>query len=172
MLVEEEEEDSLLSDKNNSDNHYMINNSSNSSNTRVAPKQDINHHDNKNIKRILLVDDEPDIIYWAKNVLEDNGFVVDSYTNPTLALSNFKPGLYDLLILDIKMPEINGFDLYEKMKKIDSNVRVCFLTASQLFYEEYRRVDAYATQGKEYFIQKPCENEKLIRKINEILSPR
>jgi DNA-binding response OmpR family regulator len=168
MLVEEEEEeDSLLSDKNNSDNYYMINNNSN---TRVAPKQNANP-DNKNIKRILLVDDEPDITYWAENVLEDNGFVVDSYTNPTLALSNFKPGLYDLLILDIKMPEINGFDLYEKMKKIDSNVRVCFLTASPLFYEQYRRVDAYATQDKEHFIQKPCENEKLIRKINEILSP-
>jgi two-component system response regulator ChvI len=164
-MVVKEEEDLLLLDKNNSGNYYRNNNNSN---TRVPPKQDINH-DNKNIKRILLVDDEPDIIYWAKAVLEKNEFVVDSYTDPTLALSNFKPGLYDLLLLDIKMPEMDGFDLYEKMKEIDSKVRVCFLTASELFYEEYRRPDASATQDKEYFIQKPCENEKLILKINEIL---
>src|SRR5919108_4531668 len=150
MLVEEEEEDSLLSGKNNSDNYYMINNNSN---TRVAPKQNANH-DNKNIKRILFVDDEPDITYWAENVLEDNGFVVDSYTNPTLALSNFKPGLYNLLVLDIKMPEMDGFELYQKMRGIDSNVGVCFLTASKLFYEEHRRLDAYPTLDKEKCLSK------------------
>ena len=85
----------------------------------ITNPTDSNHTDRKSNKRILLVDDEPDIIYWAKNVLEyDNGFVVDSYTDPTLALSNFKPGLYDLLLLDIRMPEIDGFDMYEKMRKI------------------------------------------------------
>jgi DNA-binding response OmpR family regulator len=127
-----------------------------------------NYNDKKN-KRILLVDDEPDIIFSVRRVLEINGFVVDSYTNPTLALSNFKPGLYDLLLLDIKMPEMNGFDLHQKIKEIDRNVRVCFLTASELFYEEYRRLDAYATLDKEYFIQKPCRSEELIRQLNEIL---
>jgi YesN/AraC family two-component response regulator len=86
-----------------------------------------------------------------------------------LALSNFNPGLYDLLLLDMKMPEINGFDLYEKMKKIDSNVKICFLTASELFYEEYRRLDAYLTVNKENFIQKPCRSEELIRQLNGIL---
>jgi two-component system response regulator ChvI len=79
-----------------------------------------------------LIDDEPDIIYSIKRVLEINEFLVDSYTDPTLALSNFKPGLYDLLLLDIKMPKMNGFDLYQKMKEIDSNVKMCFLTASEL----------------------------------------
>jgi two-component system response regulator ChvI len=123
----------------------------------------------KKNKRILLVDDEPDIIYSVRKVLEIKGFVVDSYNNPTLALSNFKPGLYDLLLLDIKMPEMNGFDLHQKIKEIDNNVRVCFLTASELFYEEYRRLDAYATLDKEYFIQKPCRSEELIRQLNEIL---
>jgi two-component system response regulator ChvI len=102
-------------------------------------------------------------------VLEDNGFVVDSYTDPTLALSNFKPGLYDLLLLDIRMPKINGFDLYQKMKKIDNNVKTCFLTASELFYEEYRKVDAYPRIYKEKFIQKPVRSEELIRQLNEIL---
>jgi two-component system response regulator ChvI len=95
-----------------------------------------NDNDRKN-KRILLVDDEPDVTYTLEIVLEDNGFRVDSYTDPTLALSNFRPGLYDLLLLDIRMPTINGFDLYQKMKEIDSNVKICFLTASELFYEKY-----------------------------------
>jgi two-component system response regulator ChvI len=85
-----------------------------------------------------------------------------------LALSNFKPGLYDLLLLDIKMPEISGLDLHQKMKEIDSNVKSCFLTASELFYEEYRKLDAYPSLDKAYFIQKPCRSEDLIRKINEI----
>jgi two-component system response regulator ChvI len=130
-----------------------------------------NHDEKKNntTKKILFVDDEPDIIYSIKRVLEANGFVVHSYTDPILALSNFKPGLYDLLILDIKMPKISGLDLYQKMKEIDSNVKICFLTASELFYEEYRRLDAYPSLDKAYFIQKPFRSEDLIYKLNEIL---
>ena len=116
-----------------------------------------------------MVDDEQDVTYTIKMVLQSNGFVVDSYTDPTMALSNFKQGLYDLLLLDIKMPQINGLDLHEKMKKIDGNVKTCFLTASELFYEEYRRLDTYPTIDKAYFIQKPCRSEELIHKINEIL---
>ncbi len=130
----------------------------------------INDNYKKNKKKVLLVDDEPDIISLVRMVLEDNGFAVDSYTDPTLALSNFKPGLYDLLLFDIKMPKMSGLDLYQKMKEIDnSNVKICFLTASELFYEEYRRLDAYPSLDKAYFIQKPCRNEDLINQLNEIL---
>jgi CheY-like chemotaxis protein len=128
----------------------------------------MSRNNNKKNKRILLIDDEPDVIYTTRKVLEINGFMVDSYTDPTLALSNFRPGLYDLLLLDIKMPKINGFDLYQKMTEIDSNVKICFLTASELFYEEYRRLDAYPRLDKEYFIQKPIRSEELIRQLNEI----
>jgi DNA-binding response OmpR family regulator len=118
-----------------------------------------------------LVDDEPDITRLVRTVLESNSeFLVDSYTDPTLALSNFKPGLYDLLLLDIKMPKMNGFDLCQKMKEIDSNVKMCFLTASELFYEEYRRLDAYPRLDKAYFIQKPFRSEELIRQLKEILN--
>jgi CheY-like chemotaxis protein len=116
-----------------------------------------------------MVDDEQDVIYALKKVLENSGFVVDSYNDPTLALSNFKLGLYDLLLLDIKMPKMDGFDLYQRIRKIDSNVKICFLTASELFYEEYRRLDAYPTLDKEHFIQKPLRTEELIRQLNEIL---
>jgi YesN/AraC family two-component response regulator len=86
-----------------------------------------------------------------------------------LELSNFKPGLYDLLLLDIRMPEISGLDLCQKMKEIDSNVKICFLTASELFYEEYRRLDAYPSLDKAYFIQKPCRSEDMINQLKEIL---
>jgi two-component system, OmpR family, response regulator ChvI len=75
-----------------------------------------NDNDKKN-EKILLIYDEPDIIYSIKTVLEINGFVVESYTDPTLALSNFKPRLYDLLLLDTTMPKMNGFELYQKLKE-------------------------------------------------------
>src|SRR5215210_6174495 len=127
-----------------------------------------NDNDKKN-KKVLLVDDEPDIIYSIKTVLEINGYVVESYTDAKLALSNFKPGLYDLLLLDITMPKMNGFDLYQKVREIDSNVKICFLTASELFYEEYRRLDSYPRLNKELYIQKPIRSEELIRQISEIL---
>jgi DNA-binding response OmpR family regulator len=126
-------------------------------------------HDDKKNKRILLVDDEQDVTYTVKIVLENNGFLVDSYNDPTLALSNFKLGFYDLLLLDIRMPRINGFDLYQKIREIDSIVKVCFLTASELFYEEYRRLHTHPTLDKAYFIQKPCRSEDLIHTLNEIL---
>ena len=126
------------------------------------------YNDKKN-NRILLVDDEPDIIHAVAMILEDNGFLVDSFTDPTLALSNFKPGLYDLLLLDIRMPKMNGFELYQNMREIDSNVKICFLTASELFYEEYRRLDVYPRVNKERFIQKPIRTEELIHQLNEIL---
>jgi DNA-binding response OmpR family regulator len=86
-----------------------------------------------------------------------------------LALSNFKLALYDLLLLDIKMPEMSGLDLYQKMREIDSNVKICFLTASELFYEEYRRLDPHPRLDKEYFIQKPLRTEEFIGQLNEIL---
>jgi CheY-like chemotaxis protein len=129
-----------------------------------------NDNDRKN-KRIMLVDDESDVTYTLETVLEDNGFQVESYTDPTLALSNFRPGLYDLLLLDIKMPEMSGFDVYQKMKEIDSNIKVCFLTASELFYKEYRKLDANTRINREHFVQKPVRVEELIRKLNEILYP-
>jgi CheY-like chemotaxis protein len=67
------------------------------------------------------------------------------------------------------MPKMNGFELYQKMKEIDRNVKICFLTASEFFYEEYRRLEAYPTLDKAYFIQKPSRTEELLHQLNEIL---
>jgi DNA-binding response OmpR family regulator len=116
-----------------------------------------------------VVDDAQDVLYTVKKVLENNGFLVESYNDPNLALSNFKIGLYDLLLLDIRMPKMNGFDLYQKIREIDSNVKICFLTASELFYEEYRRLDAYPRINKERYIQKPIRSDELIHQISEVL---
>jgi DNA-binding response OmpR family regulator len=117
----------------------------------------------------LLVDDEYDIVSLVRMVLKNTGFLVDAYTDPILALSNFKVGLYDLLLLDIRMPEMNGLDLYQKMKQIDNNAKVCFITASELFYEEYRRMEVHPWLDKAYFIQKPFRTEELIAQIKAII---
>ena len=82
-------------------------------------------------KRILVVDDEADTNMVLRVMLEENGFIVDSYENPNLALENFRPHFYDLLILDIKMPGMSGFSFYREIKKWDENLKVCFLTVGK-----------------------------------------
>jgi CheY-like chemotaxis protein len=124
---------------------------------------------NENQRRIMIVDDEADINYTFESVLEDNGFIVDSFDNPVLALKDFKAGLYDLVLLDIKMPEMDGFKLYEEMKKIDNKLKVSFLTASEMFYEQYRPAYSIIMGGNHPVIQKPIKNEELIKQINQIL---
>jgi DNA-binding response OmpR family regulator len=83
-------------------------------------------------KKILLVDDEPDIAMTFKLTLESTGFTVNAYQDPLIALSKFKPSYYDLVILDIKMTKINGFELYTEIRKIDEEVRACFITADEM----------------------------------------
>jgi len=84
-------------------------------------------------KKILVVDDEIDSNPSLKLVLEDNGFKVDVFNDPLLALESLKPEFYDLLIIDSNMRKINGLALYDEIKKIDNKARVCFLTASQTY---------------------------------------
>jgi DNA-binding response OmpR family regulator len=121
-------------------------------------------------KRVLIVDDEPDVTLVLKQVLDENGFEADSYDEPRLALNNFKANMYDLLLLDIKMPDINGLDLYQEIRKIDDKVKVCFLTASEMFYEKFRKEEPYSKFDKELFIAKPIENEELLDHLNKIIN--
>jgi DNA-binding response OmpR family regulator len=118
--------------------------------------------------RILVVDDEPDLTQVSALALEYHGFKVDSFNDPQEALANFEPGLYDLVILDIKMPKMDGFELYHEIKKKDSNAKVCFLTASELYYEEFRKKEYYALD-RDMFIRKPIENEELVKEINKMI---
>jgi CheY-like chemotaxis protein len=131
-------------------------------------------------KRILLVDDEPDITMAISIALEADGFEVHSYNNPKLALFNFKPDYYDLAILDIKMPEMDGFRLYNQMKNIDSRIEICFITAAdKTYYEDPQQEQKqnknvqekispeYCALNEEIFIQKPISNGDLIHEIKK-----
>jgi DNA-binding response OmpR family regulator len=123
--------------------------------------------DNNN-NRILVVDDEPDLTKVSTLALEYHGFKVDTFNDPQEALSKFKPDSYDLIILDIKMPKMDGFELYHEIKKKDNNAKVCFLTASELYYEEFRNKE-YRALDRNLFIRKPIDNEDLVKQINKMI---
>ena len=122
-----------------------------------------------NTKKVMVVDDEADVISVLEIVLEENGFEVDAFEDPIVALKSYRAGVYDLLILDIKMPKMDGFELYDEIKKIDDNAKVCFLTASEMYYKNSRK-EKYCSLDKNLFIQKPIANEDLVEEINKILS--
>lgn len=146
----------------------------------------INKNNNNNINnKILLVDDEPDITTVFSLGLEDNGFRVDAFNDPLQALSDFKRGLYNLALIDYKMPSMNGFELYREIKKIDDKLKVCFITAFEVYYEELKKefqssVNTTSTspsspQSQEEkkvncFIQKPIDVDELVKRIKEVLN--
>jgi DNA-binding response OmpR family regulator len=115
-------------------------------------------------KRILLVDDEYDVNLSIRIVLEENGFKVDSFTDASQALENFTAGLYDLVILDVKLPGMDGFSLYEIIKKLDDKVRICFLTAADKAYYEILKKH-YPSIKENCVIYKPVDNESLLELI-------
>ena len=127
---------------------------------------------NNKVKDILLVDDELDVIYAIRNILEDNGFQIDSFNDPLTALKSYRSNFYDLVILDIKMPKMDGFELYIKIREKDPRVKICFLTASEMYYEKFRKTQSKFGKiiEEECFIQKPIKNEELIRKLNSIMN--
>jgi DNA-binding response OmpR family regulator len=121
-----------------------------------------------NSKRILLVDDETDVISLFKMVLEMNGFEVDAYTDPAAALSDFKANSYGLALLDIMMPTLNGFELYRKLKEIDNNIIACFITAFEDYRQEFKESFPMLDEAK-YFIRKPKAIEDLVNHVATIL---
>ena len=116
------------------------------------------------MKTVLVVDDEPDVKLALKTALEENGFEVNAYDDPVIALDNFRKGTYDLLILDIKMPKMHGFELYREIRKIDNHVKICFLTAGEMYYGAY--ADIF---NENQFIRKPIENKELVSMVNDII---
>jgi DNA-binding NtrC family response regulator len=119
-------------------------------------------------KRILLVDDEVDVISLFKLVLEMNGFEIDAYSDPEAALSNFKPNSYGLALLDIRMAPLNGFELYKKMKNIDSGLKACFITAFEDYRQEFKESFPELDEIK-CFIRKPRAIEDLVNHVATIL---
>jgi DNA-binding response OmpR family regulator len=120
-------------------------------------------------KKIMVVDDEADLTLLYRLALEYHGYKVYAFNDPQEALSNYKSNYYDLVILDIKMPEMDGFQLYNEIKKKDLKAKVCFLTASELYYEEFRNRE-YIAIDKNLFLRKPLQNEEMLKEVNRIIN--
>jgi two-component system, OmpR family, response regulator ChvI len=111
------------------------------------------NNDDPGKKKILIIDDEADITFTFKVGLEETGlFTVDTFNDPQDLILNFKRGMYDLLLIDIRMPKMSGYELYKGIKKIDAKIKVIFLTA---------------TFDKKYYLTKPIEIDELVKRINE-----
>jgi two-component system, OmpR family, response regulator ChvI len=129
-----------------------------------SPANTKNKDNNNQTRRVLLVDDEADVLTTLKIGLENNGFLVDAFTNPVEALSSFRPGLYDFLLLDVKMPTMNGFQLYREIEKkmmIQDKVKVCFITAYEVYYESLKKEFPGLDVG--CFIKKPIVIQDLVK---------
>ena len=113
----------------------------------------------------MVIDDELDICIMLKVVLEQNEFLVNYYSNPNIALDELKSNFYNLIILDIQMPEINGMQLYREIRKRDIKTKICFLTGSQSIFDIAHKFTSVYT-----FIIKPVENKELIKIVNDVLN--
>ena len=129
---------------------------------------DSSNNGSNSSRKILIVDDEPDITSTFDMILQMNGFEVNSYNDPLLALSNFKPDLYGLALIDIRMPKMNGFEFYKKIKDIDNRIQACFITAFEDYREEFKESFPELEEAK-YFIRKPKAMEDLVRHVATIL---
>ncbi|HYT45678.1 MAG TPA: response regulator [Methylomirabilota bacterium] len=137
-----------------------------------------NNNNNSLHNRILVVDDEPDITTVFTLGLEDCGFKVDVFNDPMQALSGFKSGLYDLALIDYKMPYMNGFEFYREIRKIDDKIKVCFVTAFEVYYEELKNrfqpssiaSPKHREEDVRCFLQKPIDIDELVKRIKEELN--
>jgi len=111
------------------------------------------------------VDDEMDITLFLKKALEDRGFQAVTFNDPLLALSNFTADSYDLILLDIKMPKMDGFTLYQELQKIDTKVKICLMTAFEVYYDALRELFPDSHESV-CFIKKPFSVNDFVKKIN------
>jgi CheY-like chemotaxis protein len=118
-----------------------------------------------NKKRILAVDDEPDMVIMLKMALERVGFNIDIFNDPVLALETYKPNRYDLVILDVKMHKMNGFELYNRLKNMDPGIKVCFLTASTEEYREKLMKETNCKLNKDLFMDMPLRVNVIIEEV-------
>ena len=114
-------------------------------------------------KVVLIVDDDPDMTSVFGLGLQDEGFEVYTFNDPLVALSQFRPNFYDLLLVDINMPKMNGIDLSRRLLESDSNVKICFITAGEANIEVLREL--YPTRGIGCFIKKPVTMDQLVRRV-------
>ena len=122
-------------------------------------------------KRILIVDEEKDVGGTFETILKNYGFEIDYFTDPAVALEKFKPNLYDLTILDINMPEINGFELYDQLKSRDSNIKTLFITGLNSV-ESYNTQNSkvYPLKGQRHFMAKPVSSKELLEHVYAMIN--
>jgi len=127
-------------------------------------------HNQKRRGRILVVDDESDSCLVYHIVLQDASYECKSYSDSVRAMQEFIPNYYDLVLLDIKMPGLNGFELCKIMEEVDKAARVIFITASEDYHKNIKNQLYPELTKNTIFIQKPIENQDLIKIVNEILA--
>jgi two-component SAPR family response regulator len=136
---------------------------------RRTSSSDVANREDKYWKRILIVDDEADITTTFKLIIENAGktssrrIVVDTYNDPRLAILDFQPNFYDLSLIDINLPYIDGFQLSERILSIDLNVKICFMSAGEINRDALREIHPSISLG--CFIIKPVTNDYLINRI-------
>ena len=113
----------------------------------------------------MYVDDEPDMTTMLKMALERAGFTIDTFNDPLLALKSFKSNLYGLAMLDVMMPKMNGFELHNQLKKVDPNIKVCFLTASNEMYREKLIKERRCDLNKDLFLEIPLPTKEIIDEV-------
>jgi DNA-binding response OmpR family regulator len=155
---------------NDESNNSISNDSRSKTAATTTTADDATKDNNKHTYKILVVDDERDITSVIKKGLKSNGFEVDSYNDPILALQKFRANVYDILIIDIKMPRMNGFELYKKMKEIDNKVKICFLTAIEYYNDEFRM--AFPKLTLKCFADKPISIDLLAKIIKQELESK
>jgi DNA-binding response OmpR family regulator len=122
----------------------------------------------RSLTTVAVVDDEPDIVNSLKTGLELHGFKVDTYTDPERLIAEYKPGRYEMMLLDIRMPKLNGFELYREIKKKDDKAKICFLTAFDVYQDEFQKM--FPTVHVNCFIRKPIRIAELVIHIKRYLS--
>ena len=162
---------------NNDENFYRNNNSASSSADVLISKKDSGHHTkntnddggDKPLARLLIVDDEYDIVQVLKLGLQQNGFLVDGFTNPQEALQSFKSNAesYCLLLSDVRMPGLSGMQLARKVKETNPDVKVVLMTAFEIMDIEFSKV--FPSTQVDGLIQKPVRIRELIDKIVNIV---
>jgi two-component system, OmpR family, response regulator ChvI len=120
----------------------------------------VSHSSTLRRQKILVVDDEIDAALPIKLILSSHGYDVEVYTNPKKALASFKTDYYDLILLDVRMPEMNGFELYRELKLLDKKCKICFITAFESYYESL--TEFFPKLDVKCFIRKPVSSHVLI----------
>jgi DNA-binding NtrC family response regulator len=143
----------------------IINNDANSMDVRYRYGK---RNDRRKNMKVLVVDDDPDITLLYKDALEgEGGFNVDTYNDPSQALSEFKPHHYDISLIDVRMPGMDGFDLYKELKKLDPVIKVCFITGFEVNYRALQEI--FPEIAQECYISKPTTMKELKEHVDHLL---